>query len=81
MASLFILMSKGNPVCKHRRVLSPEDIELIKACKLDRDRLRKQLSELTDGKLAEKFECCKSTICRVKTGDEHHYINIGGYRI
>ena len=69
----------ANMACEHRRVLTDDDIELIKACKLDRDRLRKQLSELTDAKLAEKFECCKATIYRVKTGNESHYINIGGY--
>ena len=69
----------ANMLCEHRRVLTEDDVELIKACKLDRDRLRKQLSELTDDKLAEKFECCKATICRIKTGNENHYINIGGY--
>ena len=61
------------------RVLSPSDVLLVKECKLDRDRLRKQLSELTDGKLAAKFECCKSSIARVKTGNEANYINLGGY--
>lgn len=69
----------ANMINEHRRVLTDDDIELIKACKLDRDRLRKQLSELTDRKLAEKFECCKSVIQHVKTGDESCYINLGGY--
>ena len=68
-----------NPTCEHRRVLSESDVELIKACKVDRDKLRRQLSELTDRKLAEKFECSQGTISRVKTGNEQHYINIGGY--
>ena len=69
----------SNYTCEHRRVLSLDDIELIKACKLDRDKLRKQLAELTDRKLAKKFECSQGTISRVKTGNEHHYINLGGY--
>ena len=68
-----------NPLCEHRRVLTDEDIELIKACKLDRDKLRHQLSELTDRKLAVKFECSQGTISRVKTGNESHYVNLGGY--
>ena len=69
----------SNPTCEHRRVLTDDDIRLIRECKNARDKLRKQLSELTDAKLAEKFECCKATVTRVKTGNEHHYINIGGY--
>ena len=69
----------SSPTCEHRRVLTDDDIRLIRECKNARDRLRKQLSELTDAKLAEKFECCKDTVTRVKTVKEHHYINIGGY--
>ena len=69
----------ANPTCEHRRVLDPDDIRLIKECKLEREKLRKMLFELTDAKLAEKFDCCKATIFRVKPSAEYHYINIGGY--
>ena len=69
----------SNPTCEHRRVLTGADVKLIRECKMERDKLRGMLSELTDRKLAEKFECSQGTISRIKTGNESHYINLGGY--
>ena len=70
------LMPKGNPLCEHRRVLTEEDVALIRQCKAHRNKLLKEAAELTDGKLAEKFECDKKTIWKVKVDSTTaHYIN------
>ena len=45
--------------------LTPDDIELITALREHREQLRREIRELTDKKLAEKFDVHPTTIRRV----------------
>lgn len=50
---------------QHKKVLTKNDERLIRECKDERRRLRKQASYLSDRALAAKFDCHYSTIRRV----------------
>jgi len=52
------------------RSLTHEDECLILALKVQRSRLRRQAAELTDKKIAEKFDVCAMTIARLGYPDQ-----------
>ena len=48
--------------------LKPDDIILIRQLIAEKVRIRKQLSELTNEKIAEKFEVSRICIDRIESG-------------
>ena len=52
-------------ILNSKKLLTVEDEILIAKCKEDRERLRKQASELSDRALAKKFNVSHRTIGRV----------------
>ena len=48
-----------------RKLLAVQDETLIAACKVERERLKKQYAELSDRALAKKFNVSHRTIGRV----------------
>ena len=51
------------------RALTDDEVLLIQEVKVHRAKLRREVAELTDRKLAEKFEVCSRTIYKIRSPD------------
>ena len=56
----------SEPKPRRARQLSPEDVELVQACIRERMRLQREIEQLSDAALAEKFETSALVIERMR---------------
>ena len=52
--------------------LTPDDVELIEALCEERTKLRRQMMQLTNEKIAEKFDTTEKEIYRISRYMNHH---------